>query len=87
MEQLSHAVAWFAERMLETLYHKHDLGRRGWDTADLSKLLGMLRHEVDELEAELINRSSAKLVVYEATDVAAFAMFIAYQAYEMERES
>lgn len=87
MEKLAYAVGWFSERMLAMLRTKHKRGKAGWDTADLSKLLRLLRQEVDELEAELINHSPAKYVVTEAADVAAFAMFIAYQIHHMERES
>tara|TARA_B100000700_G_scaffold331737_1_gene467778 strand:+ start:11214 stop:11471 length:258 start_codon:yes stop_codon:yes gene_type:complete len=70
-----HEINVFAEAMELKLRRNDHKG--GWEETDLDTLFIRLREEVDELQ-EAIERENPFEVLFEAADVANFAMMIAW---------
>ncbi|MEK6860817.1 MAG: hypothetical protein AABY07_02490 [Nanoarchaeota archaeon] len=68
-------LQWFAEKM-EQVLRKNDW-KNGWKDMEGEEALERLEEELDELKAAMSSVRPNK-IVEEATDVANFAMFIAY---------
>ena len=70
-------LQWFAEKMEETLQAND--WKNGWKVMSSEEILERLEEELDELGVAMFSiQPSARDIIKEATDVANFAMFIAY---------
>jgi hypothetical protein len=65
--------------------NRHKGDREGWLTKDPWELLVLLRKEVKELELALEHTQSTGAVLFEAADVANFAMMVA-DSYQNRRK-
>ena len=74
-EVIENTVEWFAKQMKDEL-NEH-LDRPGWKKEPMNYLWNRLVEECLELDTELKNRPSKKIIIKECADVANFAMMIA----------
>jgi len=74
-ERVREPVAWFAQRMEAKLRENDHKG--GWENCSLDWLIERLFQEANELWRTINHPSTFEMVIYEAADVANFAMMIA----------
>lgn len=75
VERVREPVAWFAKRMEAKLRENDHKG--GWQDCSLDWLIERLFQEANELWRTINHPSTFEMVIYEAADVANFAMMIA----------
>jgi len=77
-EEREATVDWFAEQMKAKLREPRNEAKGGWREESVWLLLGHLKIELEELEAELskLHRSHSA-IIDECCDVAAFSMMLA----------